>query len=185
MGGSDMAGTDTHRQVFSRPNGRVALNIALWGFGCLAVLAWASGLPIASGEFRFFVAFTAFCMAGALCMSIQRVVVDGTRVHVMSFLSGLRWRVFDAREVSEVRFQAGGHGALVHQLALSLQPAPHRSWKAVTLSVSSTHWKYHAGIDVPVLLAVMGAVAQVQPDLVVKGLPEDYAGVLPAPAPRP
>lgn len=142
-------------------------------------------------EGRVVLGICVFFAVVCLLTMFQRVTIDGTFVQVQSFLTCFRWLRFDASEIREVRFVQAAGEAQVHHLMMTLDRAPHRRWHRVRIHSDATPL-YNGGIDVPVFLALMRALALCQPDLAIQDLPPDYRGVLAppramkaqAPAPR-
>lgn len=130
--------------------------------------------------------FVGFFFAGTLVMVLlallQRVIIDGSFVQILNAASGFRWRRFDASEVETVRFVPASYEVHVHSFVVSLKPSAERRWRQVRLTSMDTAG-YRGGVEAPVFLAFMRAVALSQPTLTVENLPVHYRGVLAPPLP--
>lgn len=110
----------------------------------------------------------------------QRLTIDGSAIRVKSTATLYRLRSFDAREVSAIRYS--GPGSQSMSIALSLQLAPSGDGMPRSVSFAAVMWwSESAAIDNAVFEALVAAVARVQPDIVVEGLPASYDGPLRAP----
>jgi hypothetical protein len=175
-------GEDAEMLVFRRPGLLHGLNFSAFGIGMFAFMACMPGMLDDHAMVAITAGFCTVLVAIFLVLSIQCVIIEGSRVRVKSLTTGFRWRGFDAGEVTQLRVSPAGHGQIAHGLRVSLLPAPHRRWNDVALS-SFFQVKYHEGLDVPVFLALTRAVTCLQPDLRVQGLPTYYSGALPTPRP--
>lgn len=110
----------------------------------------------------------------------QRLTIDGSAIRVKSTATMYRWRSFDAREVSAIRYCGPGQSMSV-SLTLMLAPEGEGAARPVTFA-AVMWWSESAVIDNAVFKAVVGAVARVRPNIVVEGLPAGYDGPLRAPA---
>lgn len=112
----------------------------------------------------------AFAVVLVLLGLLQRVHILGTSVQVMNMASQFRRRRFDTGEIEEIRCRPGSSRMHGHYLVVLLKPAQHRSWNRVELGTDHTGGR-RGGLDAPLFLAVMGAVARTRPDLRVQFLP--------------
>ena len=124
---------------------------------------------------------TSFAFVMLCFMGYQRVHIDGSAIRVKSTATMFRWQSFDASEVRTIRYAGPGFQSMSICLYLRLAPAGNGDTRVVPFA-TATWWSESAAIDNAVYLAVVAAVARVQPQIVVENLPADYAGPLRTPA---
>jgi len=111
----------------------------------------------------------------------QRVHIEGSSIRVKNTAIMFRWHSFDASEVCAIRYAGPGSQSMSICLYLRLTPEANGDARVVPFA-SATWWNESAAIDNAVYLAVVAAVARIQPGIVVENLPADYAGALRTPA---
>ncbi len=124
---------------------------------------------------------TLFAALMLVFIGYQRLAIDGSSIRVKSTATLYRWRCFDASRVRAIRYSGPGFQSMSIGLTLHLAPGPEDDAQPVTFGTSM--WSSEsAAIDNAVFLALVAAVARAHPNIVVEGLPPDYAGPLRAPA---
>ncbi|WP_266159916.1 hypothetical protein [Dyella silvatica] len=132
-----------------------------------APMSWQFAASAAAGMFAFVLFLCSY-------MGVQRVEIDTVHgsIKFANLYSHQRWREFKASEVISIRRLCGYHN---DGLLMELAPSRGRSWNDANFFNTDTIGDSNSAL----ILALVGQVTAIKPNMKVDGLLPQYQGPLP------